>query len=73
MCLVIKEDAMRVNVEIDDKLMEELLRLTKLKTKREVVELSLHTLLRLKHQEKIRELRGKLVWDGDLDAMRTDK
>ena len=64
---------MRINVEVDDRLMEELLRLTKLKTKREVVGLGLQTLLRLKHQEQIRELRGKLTWDGDLDAMRADK
>lgn len=64
---------MRTNIVIDDQLMEESLRLTGLKTKREVVELGLRTLLRLKQQEQIRQYRGKLAWQGDLAAMRIDK
>ncbi len=64
---------MRTNIEIDDKLMADTLRLTGLKTKREAVELGLQTLLRLRQQEAIRRFRGKLNWQGDLDAMRTDK
>jgi len=63
---------MRTNIVIDDKLMKDTLRATGLKTKREVVELGLRTLLRLRQQEEIRQLRGKLAWEGDLDAMRTD-
>lgn len=63
---------MRTNIVIDDKLMKETLRATGLKTKREVVEEGLRTLLRLKRQEEIRRFRGKLNWQGDLDAMRTD-
>ncbi|MFO1433973.1 MAG: type II toxin-antitoxin system VapB family antitoxin [Candidatus Competibacteraceae bacterium] len=64
---------MRTNIVIDDKLMEDTLRATGLKTKREVVELGLRTLLRLRQQEEIRRFRGKLTWEGDLDVMRTDK
>ena len=45
----------------------------RLKTKREAVELGLETLVRLKAQEQIRKLRGKLAWKGDLDAMRSDR
>ena len=63
---------MRTNIVIDDKLMKETLRLTGLKTKREVVELGLRTIVRLRKQEAIRSFRGKLKWQGDLDAMRTD-
>jgi Arc/MetJ family transcription regulator len=63
---------MRTNIVIDDKLMEDSLRATGLKTKREVVELGLRTLLRLRSQEEIRRFRGKLNWQGDLDAMRKD-
>lgn len=63
---------MRTNMVIDDELMAETLRLTGLKTKREAVELGLRTLLRLLQQEEIRRLRGKLDWQGDLDAMRSD-
>lgn len=64
---------MRANITIDDQLMADALRVTKLKTKSEVVELSLRTLLRLRQQEDIRRFEGKLKWEGDLDAMRTDK
>lgn len=64
---------MRTNIVIDDKLMEETLRATGLKTKREAVELGLRTLLRLRKQAEIRRYRGKLDWQGDLDAMRNDQ
>jgi Arc/MetJ family transcription regulator len=64
--------SMRTNIVIDDTLMDDALKLTGLKTKREAVELGLKTLIRLKHQEEIRRFRGKLRWDGDLDEMRTD-
>lgn len=63
---------MRTNIVIDDKLMRDTLRATGLKTKREAVELGLQTLLRIHKQEQIRRLRGKVNWQGDLDAMRTD-
>jgi Arc/MetJ family transcription regulator len=63
---------MRTNIVIDDQLIADTLRLTGLKTKREAVELGLRTLLQLRRQEEIRRFRGKLDWQGDLDAMRTD-
>ena len=63
---------MRTNIVIDDRLMAETLKATGLKTKREAVELGLRTLLKLRQQDEIRSLRGKLTWSGDLEAMRTD-
>ena len=63
---------MRTNIVIDDKLMRETLRVTGLKTKRQAVEHGLRVLLRLQKQAQIRKLRGKLNWQGDLDAMRRD-
>jgi Arc/MetJ family transcription regulator len=64
---------MRTNIVIDDKLMADTLRATGLKTKREAVELGLRTLLQLRQQAEIRKLRGKIAWEGDLEAMRRDK
>jgi Arc/MetJ family transcription regulator len=64
---------MRTNIVIDDKLMRDTLRATGLKTKREAVELGLRTLLLLRKQGEIRRLRGKLDWQGDLNAMRSDR
>ena len=63
----------RTNIEIDDKLMKDALKATGAKTKREAVELGLKTLVQLRAQEKARDLRGKITWEGDLDAMRTDR
>ena len=64
---------MRTNIVIDDKLMRDALRATGLTTKREAVEEGLRTLLRLSTQGKIRRFRGKLDWQGDLNAMRRDR
>jgi len=64
---------MRTNIVIDDKLMDEVIKLTGAKTKKEAVELGLLTLLRIKKQERIRCYRGKLAWNGDLNDMRTDR
>lgn len=64
---------MRTNIEIDDKLMKDALRATGAKTKREAVELGLKTLVQLRAQEMARELKGRIVWEGDLESMRTDK
>ena len=61
---------MRTNVVIDDELMAEALESTGLKTKRAVIEEALRTLVRLKKQEQVRSLRGKLQWAGDLKALR---
>ncbi len=63
---------MRTNIDIDDRLMAEALVVTGVRTKRAVVELGLKALLRLRRQEGIRGLRGRLDWQGDLDAMRRD-
>lgn len=63
---------MRTNIEIDDKLMSDVLKATGVRTKKKVVELGLKTLIRLKKQESIKAFRGKLKWAGDLDEMRTD-
>lgn len=63
---------MRTNIVIDDKLMADVMKVTGAKTKREAVETGLRTLLRLKQQAGIRKLRGRLKWEGNLEAMRTD-
>jgi len=64
---------MRTNIVIDDELMNDALRLTGVKTKREAVEMALKSLIELKKQENLKQFRGKLKWEGDLDDMRIDK
>jgi Arc/MetJ family transcription regulator len=64
---------MRTNIDIDDEIMSEAMTLSQLKTKKAVVETGLKLLVQMKKQEQIKSLRGKLKWDGDLDAMRLDQ
>ena len=63
---------MRTNIVIDDDLMNNAIKASGLKTKREAVELGLRILITLKQQEGLKNLRGKLKWDGDLEKMRTN-
>ncbi len=64
---------MRTNIMIDDILMRDALKATGLKTKREAVEMGLRTLLRLHQQAEVHRYRGKLRWEGDLEAMRAGR
>ncbi len=64
---------MRTNIVIDDKLMDDALKATGLKTKKEAVELGLKTLIKLKKQEGIKAFKGRLKWEGDLEDMRLSK
>lgn len=61
---------MRTNIVIDDELLAKAMAASGAKTKREAVELGLAALVRLDQQARIRHLRGKLTWTGDLAAMR---
>ena len=63
---------MRTNIVIDEQLMKQALAAAGVKTKREAVEQGLKALITLQQQREIRSLRGKLKWEGDLDAMRRD-
>ena len=63
---------MRTNIEIDDDLMAEAQTRSPGATKRAVVEEALRLLIQTRRQGGLRKLRGKVKWEGDLDAMRTD-
>lgn len=63
---------MRTNVVIDDRLMKDALNSSGFRTKKDAIEEGLRLLVRFSRQKEIRRARGKLKWDGDLDAMRTD-
>ena len=64
---------MRTNIIIDDELMAKALKASGLNTKKEVVEQGLRLLIRREKQQSIRNLRGKVKWEGDLDEMRGGK
>ncbi len=73
MCIFIKNIHMRTNIDIDEELIQEAMRLTGITTKKAAVESALQQMVSLKKQERIRELRGKFKWEGNLDEMREDR
>jgi Arc/MetJ family transcription regulator len=65
--------AVRTTIDIDEKLMKDALRYSGARTKREAVERGLRMLIQLARQGEARKPMGKLAWEGDLEAMRTDR
>jgi Arc/MetJ family transcription regulator len=61
---------MRTTIVLDDDLVKRAQQLTGIRTKRELIDTALRTLVRLHDQSAARQLRGKLHWDGDLDESR---
>lgn len=61
---------MRTNIVLDDDLIRRARQLTGIKTKREIVQEALRTLIQLREQADVRQLRGKLHWEGDLNEQR---
>jgi Arc/MetJ family transcription regulator len=62
----------RTNIEIDDTLVEKAMHLTGARTKREVVDIALRRLIEKGSLYRtLRRLRGKLAWEGDVDAWRS--
>jgi Arc/MetJ family transcription regulator len=63
--------SMRTNIEIDEKLMNEILQKTSIKTKKEAVDTALREFLRKIKLQELAELRGKIKWEGNLEEMRS--
>jgi len=60
----------RTNIDLDDRLVEEGMRVFKCKTKKELIHLALKELLKTEKRKEILKLRGRLKWEGDLEQMR---
>ena len=63
----------RTNIELDDKLVDEAMKLTNKKTKKEVVNYAIEELVRKLKRKKILELEGKVDWTGKLDETRKSR
>jgi len=64
---------MRTNIDIVDRLMRQAMRSSNARTKRAVVEEALRLLIQTRGQSSLRRLRGKVVWNGDLDISRLER
>ena len=63
---------MRTNVVLDDELIARAVESGGYRTKKSAIEAGLRLLVQVKSQERLRRLKGKVRWEGDLDAMRKD-
>ncbi|MCK9419135.1 MAG: type II toxin-antitoxin system VapB family antitoxin [Nitrospirae bacterium] len=63
----------RTNIDIDDKLLKEGLKITHLKTKKELVNYALEELIKKERRKRILDLEGKIQWEGNLRQMRADR
>lgn len=60
----------RTNIVLDDKLVAKTMKMTGIRTRRELVDFALNELLRHAEQMKILGLKGKIKWQGDLSESR---
>jgi len=63
----------RTNIDLDNRLVSEGLRVFKCKSKRELVDLALKELLKSARRKEILKLRGQVKWEGDLDDLRRSR
>ena len=61
----------RTNIELDTDLIKEAMKITKLKTIKDVVHHSLEEIIKTGKRKKLLTLKGKVDWEGDLDLMRS--
>jgi Arc/MetJ family transcription regulator len=63
----------RTNIEIDDGLIRKARKLTRLKTKRQIVDKALDLLVRSETRKGILRYYGSGIWQGDLERSRRNR
>jgi Arc/MetJ family transcription regulator len=66
-----KKRAMRTNIELDDELVQQAIKLSRLRTKKEVVQEALKNYVAWMKKKELLNLRGRVTWEGDLKEMRS--
>ena len=64
---------MRTNIVLNESLVNDAMKLSGLKTKKSVIEEALKLFVSIQKQTRLKSLKGKLKWEGNLDEMRMDK
>ncbi|MEQ9823296.1 MAG: type II toxin-antitoxin system VapB family antitoxin [Puniceicoccaceae bacterium] len=63
----------RTNIVLDDTLVSKGLKITGLRTKKDLVDLALRELVRKEDQKSILSLEGRFRWQGDLNENRKNR
>ena len=61
---------MRTNIELDDLLVKQALQLSKIRTKKDVIQEALKNYVGWMKKKQLLNLKGKVAWDGNLREMR---
>lgn len=61
---------MRTNIAINEELLSEAMKLSSIKTKKEVVDVALKNYVAYLKRQNMKSLFGKVNWEGDLKKMR---
>jgi len=64
---------LRTNIELDEGLVDEAMKLTHIKTKKELVNYAIRELVRKAKTRKLLDLEGQVEWTGDLAEMRKSR
>lgn len=64
---------LRTNIELDEKLVNEAMKLTHMKTKKELVNYALKELVSKVKRKNLLDLEGKVEWEGNLHEMRKSR
>lgn len=64
---------LRTNIELDEKLVDEAMKLTHKRTKKELVNYALAELVSRLKRKAILEVEGKVAWEGDLAGTRESR
>jgi Arc/MetJ family transcription regulator len=64
---------MRTNIDIDDALINKALEISKLPTKKSVIDMLLREYVKKNKQREILKFRSSGLWEGDLDEMRAQR
>jgi Arc/MetJ family transcription regulator len=65
-------EMMRTNIEISDKKIAEVMKILGTTTKKDTVDSAFDEIIRMNKQRAMLDMRGKIQWEGDLDAWRRD-
>ena len=63
----------RTNIEIDDTLIRKARKLTRLKTKRQIVHRALESLVKAEERKGMLRYFGSGIWEGNLKLMRRNR
>jgi len=64
---------LRTNIELDERLVDEAMKLTRKRTKKAVVNYALEELVRQIKRRKLLDIEGKVRWAGNLHEMRRSR